>query len=241
MENKFHHFALISRLAYSDLDKAVRAEFKKLGYTTVKFIDIDGAQAYVLTNKERVVVAFRGTEVTEKSDIAADLEFFHSNGFHRGFLEEYEKLDVDVIGEVAKQLGRKKRPVYVTGHSLGAAIASIFCYNFTDVEALYTYGCPRNTSWSKAKKLTVPHYRCVNNNDIVPTVPPRIFNYAHHGEEVYFNYFGAVRKLSWWQRIKDKWRGHKRAWQKKEPFDSIRDHSMDQYVQHCEACEKPNE
>ena len=58
---EYKHHALIARLAYKDLDKDVRKEFKALGYTTVKFIDINGAQSYVLANKDRITVAFRGT------------------------------------------------------------------------------------------------------------------------------------------------------------------------------------
>ena len=143
LSTEFHHHACIARLAYKDLDKEVRKEWKALGFTSVKFFDIEGAQAYVVGNKERITVAFRGTEPKEKSDVFADLEATHERGFHEGFYEEYEKLELKVHGEVAKLMGRKKRPVYVTGHSLGAAIASIFCFHYPTAEALYTYGCPR--------------------------------------------------------------------------------------------------
>ncbi len=34
---EFHHHACIARLAYKDLDKEVRKEWKALGFTTVKF------------------------------------------------------------------------------------------------------------------------------------------------------------------------------------------------------------
>jgi triacylglycerol lipase len=226
---EYKHHALIARLAYKDLDKDVRKEFKALGYTTVKFIDIEGAQSYVLANKDKITVAFRGTEPKEKSDIFADLEATHTDGFHTGFLEEYEKLQLSVHGEVAKLQGRKQRPVYVTGHSLGAAIGSIFCFHYPEAVALYTYGCPRNASWKKAKELKVPHYRVVNNNDVVPKVPPAIFNFSHHGELRYINYHGDVRELTWWQRVKDSWRGRKRAWQKGEVFDGVYDHFIDGY------------
>lgn len=231
---EYKHHALIARLVYKDLDKDVRKEFKALGYTTVTFIDIEGAQSYVLANKDRITVAFRGTEPKEKSDVFADLEATHTNGFHTGFLEEYEKLQLSVHGEVAKLQGRKQRPVYVTGHSLGAAIASIFCFHYPEAVALYTYGCPRNASWKKAKELKVPHYRVVNNNDIVPKVPPAILNFAHHGELRYINYYGNIRELTTWQRIKDSWRGRKRAWQKGQVFDGVYDHLMDAY---CECLE----
>ena len=69
----------------------------------------------------------------------------------------------------------------------------------------------------------------VNNNDVVPKVPPAIFNFSHHGELRYINYHGDVRELTWWQRVKDSWRGRKRAWQKGEVFDGVYDHFIDGY------------
>ena len=231
---EFHHHACIARLAYKDLDAEVRKEWKALGFTSVKFFDIEGAQAYVVGNKERITVAFRGTEPTEKSDIFADLEATHERGFHEGFYEEYEKLELKVHGEVALLMGRKKRPVYVTGHSLGAAIASIFCFHYPTAEALYTYGCPRNATPSKGKELKVPHYRCVNNNDIVPSMPPALLWYKHHGELCYINFYGNVRKMTWWQRFKDSWRGRRAAWKNGTIFDGVRDHGMDEYCKYLE-------
>jgi len=234
LSTEFHHHACIARLAYKDLDKEVRKEWKALGFTSVKFFDIEGAQAYVLGNKERITVAFRGTEPKEKSDVFADLEATHERGFHEGFYEEYEKLELKVHGEVAKLMGRKKRPVFVTGHSLGAAIASIFCFHYPAAEALYTYGCPRNATPSKGKELKVPHYRCVNNNDIVPSMPPALLWYKHHGELCYINFYGNVRKMTWWQRFKDGWRGRRAAWKNGTVFDGVRDHSMDEYCRYLE-------
>ena len=231
---EFQHHALIARLAYKNLDKDVRAEFKSLGYTTVSFIDIKGAQAYVLANKDKITVAFRGTEPKEKSDIFADLEATHERGFHKGFYEEYKKLEIEVYEEVGKLMGRKKRPVFVTGHSLGAAIASIFCFHYPTAEALYTFGCPRNATPSKGKELKVPHYRCVNNNDIVPSMPPALLWYKHHGELQYINFYGNVRKMTFLQRFKDGWRGRRAAWKKKELFDGVRDHFMDSYCKNLE-------
>jgi triacylglycerol lipase len=228
-KTEFYQHALISRLAYKDLTPDVLKEWEGLGFTYVKFFSIEGAQAYVLGNEERITIAFRGTEPKEKSDIIADLKANHNKGFHRGFYQEYKKIRVAIDIELLTQISEKIRPIYVTGHSLGAAIASIFCFHHSEVAALYTYGCPRNASWSKSKELKVPHYRCVNNNDIVPKVPPSIMGFSHHGELHYINYYGNIRELTTWQRTKDSWRGRKRAWQKGQKFDGIYDHMMDEY------------
>lgn len=234
ISTEFYHHALISRLVYKDEDMSVRNEFREMGYKGIKFFDIEGAQVYVLNNDNRITVAFRGTEPSEMSDVLADLEFIRRRGFHQGFLEEYEKLENKITAEVAKLQQMKRRPVYITGHSLGAAIACIFAYYYPSAVALYTYGCPRNMSWSISKNLRVPHYRCVNNNDIVPKVPPVIFGFKHTGQLKYINYYGNIRKMTPWQRFKDSWRGRMRALKKGQPFDGVYDHSMDEYCRFLE-------
>ena len=53
--------------------------------------------------------------------------------------------------------------------------------------------------------------------------------YKHCGDLCYINYHGNIRKMTTWQRIKDQFRGIMRAWQKGEPFDGARDHSISAY------------
>ena len=53
--------------------------------------------------------------------------------------------------------------------------------------------------------------------------------FVHHGNLVYINHYGNIRKMSTWQRIKDKWRGRIRAFKKGQPFDGVFDHSMNLY------------
>ena len=66
-------FANIAAITYED-PKTARTKFKAIGCTIVEFFDIDNAQAYLLKNNDGVhVISFRGTEVTEPSDILADL------------------------------------------------------------------------------------------------------------------------------------------------------------------------
>ena len=89
--------AKLSGLAYLDGKKA-KPKMKDLGYTTHKFIDIDGAQCHIVSDKESVVIVFRGTEPTEFSDVLADLnvwpdEAHNGHGLvHNGFQTELDKL-----------------------------------------------------------------------------------------------------------------------------------------------------
>lgn len=88
--------------------------------------------------------------------------------------------------------------IYITGHSLGGALAALFAGLLTaedDVMAdriggLYTFGQPRVGDWSFAwylhNKLNVPeprYVRLVYSNDLVPRVPfdDDRFQYKHLG------------------------------------------------------------
>ena len=231
MASDYYRFATIARLAY--LDNA-KEEFTKLGYNDWRLIDIDGAQVHIAANAEEVVVAFRGTEPTEFNDIKADLRAFHHKGFHKGFYLEYKKVEAQVLDALSKLKRASPRPVYITGHSLGGAMATVAAWHLPTAKALYTFGSPRALGLKKAKQLKVPHYRVVNNNDIVPKVPPALLFFKHAGTLPYINYYGDIRRMSWWQRFKDGWRGRRQAWKKGVPFDGLYDHSMNEYCRFLE-------
>jgi predicted lipase len=236
---KLHHYAQCSQLAY--LDKG-GSKFKKLGYTVSKFIEHEGAQAYIVSNKDQITVCFRGTEPSEISDLAADAKAWYSNGFHAGFKTEADKLINKIQIELKTLLKKKSRPVTITGHSLGGGMSVVASYylaskpqdpgpNF-NVKHVITFGGPRATSLSKSYKCPVPVIRVVNNNDVVTKVPFWLLGYKHVGELFYLNYFGNVRKMTKWQRIKDSWRGRWRAFKKGVPFDGLYDHSMNEYIKY---------
>jgi triacylglycerol lipase len=84
---------------------------------------------------------------------------------------------------------------YVTGHSLGGAVAAILAIYLIEegvkVERVITFGQPRFTTTDGAKKLGfLPLTRIVDENDIVPMVAPSTYTdpkygvYDHVGVEV---------------------------------------------------------
>ena len=231
-----HKMAIAAQIAYMDEAEA-KPHYNKLGYTHHKFIEKDGAQCHAVWNEEEFVLCFRGTEPDEFSDIKADLNALPDKGqsggwVHNGFQNEVEKIWQQVRLAIVN-VGYKR--FFVTGHSLGAAMATIATSRLKkDVHCLFTYGSPRAGTRSFVKSFNVPHYRHVNNNDIVTSVPFAVLGYKHHGDIQYINYYGNIRKMSPWQRIKDKWRGRWRAMKKGVPFDGAYDHSMEYYVKYTE-------
>lgn len=224
-------FAKISATTY-DNPNVSTAKFKDLGYNIIQFFDIDGAQAYLLTNGTITVLSFRGTEVTQKSDVLADLKSGKNleacgGKVHVGFKGEINKLWPSISTALAANPGN----VYVTGHSLGAAMATIAASRIQDrVTALITFGSPRVGNQEFVNSLTVTHYRVQNNCDDVTKVPFRLMGFVHHGTHKYMNYYGEFRDLTPQQRVKDMIRSRLRARAKGQKFIGVFDHLMANYI-----------
>jgi len=236
-------FAKISSLAYYT-DSKTKTQAKRLGFSVREFYDKEGAQAYLLESHTDVVIACRGTEPNEFADIQADANAWPVvsetiSRVHAGF-----KGHVDYLWPCVEEdlLGTSKR-LWFTGHSLGAAMATLMafrcehCSKLPNPQELYTYGSPR-VGWPKyVKTFSVTHHRWVNNNDVVCRVPFAIMGYRHTGQEHYINAYGQVRRMTAWQRFKDRMRG---LWFgiKQGKIDSFSDHAIGSYIAHCKAYAK---
>jgi triacylglycerol lipase len=77
-------------------------------------------------------------------------------------------------------------------------------------------------------------YRWVNNNDIIARLPPAWLGFRHKGQEVYLNAYGNIRRLTGWQRVKDRWRGFVRNLRERR-FDPFADHAIGEYIRHIRA------
>lgn len=223
-------FARISATTYEN-PKDSKSKFKALGYTIVEFFDVDGAQGYLLKGADAHVLSFRGTEVTQKSDVLADLKAGKNleacgGKVHVGFKDELNKLWPAITIAIANI-----DTLYVTGHSLGAAMATIAASRMqTKVIALVTFGSPRAGNQEFVNSLTVTHYRVQNNCDDVTKVPFKLMGFAHHGTHKYMNFTGEFRNLTPWQQVKDMARSRLKARAKGQKFIGVFDHMMENYI-----------
>ena len=236
MSEVCHKMAKLAALAYLD-GKEAKPRMKELGYTGHKFFEKGGAQCHAVWNKNEYVLAFRGTEPSELSDVLADLNAIPRGAMthglvHSGFRGECDKLWNPIMkhwgGDNGKTKGHQGKKIYITGHSLGAAMATIATSRLEEavkVEQLTTFGSPRVGTRKFVKHISTPHMRYVNNNDIVTKVPLFIMGYKHHGKLQYINFYGNIRKLTTWQMIKDKWRGWRSG-----ILHGAKDHGMNNYV-----------
>lgn len=121
-----------------------------------------------------LVLAFRGTQPSVKdimSDIKADLVSAPGGGrIHRGFLDAFNEVKEAILAALNKHKGP---PVYITGHSLGGALAIVATrYLSSDsTGSTYTFGGPRVADDRFFESIKTPVYRIVNAADGVPRVP----------------------------------------------------------------------
>jgi triacylglycerol lipase len=228
-------FAELSELSYLSRATAGRLAHQ-IGFPEIRFYDRDGAQAYLFANDDDAVVVCRGTEPHDWNDIRADLtlELVMSETVgrvHRGFKREVD----DLWPRLEQALVSNTRTLWFAGHSLGGAMAAIcagrcrLSHIRSNPRALFTYGSPRIGSRRYVNYVALEAYRWMNNNDIVSRVPPRWLGYRHKGREIYLNAYGQIRRLTAWQRTKDRWRGFLRGLKLRE-FDHFTDHSIRRYI-----------
>jgi triacylglycerol lipase len=239
-------FAELSSISYLSRAEA-GCLAHRIGFPEIRYYDNDGAQAYIFANDDDAVVTCRGTQPDDWNDLKADLNLQRAAGetagwVHRGFKHEVD----DLWPRLEQALVNNSRTLWFTGHSLGAAMAAIcagrckLSYIKSNPRALYTYGSPRVGSGRYVNYVQMEAYRWVNNNDIVTRVPPAWLGYRHKGQEVYLNAYGKIRRLTRWQRIKDRWRGFLRGL-REHRFDPFADHSITQYVAHIRAAVEEDE
>ena len=156
-----------------------------------------------------LVVAFRGTECTgQLIDELLESVTTPSQDFLNGKVQAYFKTAFEDLWQCMEPKVKaliSKNPSYqiwVTGHSLGAALASLAsawlaCYNIDARQnvILYTFGSPRVGDCKYAlqhDQLVNNSWRVVNFDDIVPHLPPWILPTIksgpyHHGVEVFYS------------------------------------------------------
>ena len=188
-----------------------RELFSTWGIDTFEFIQSSGrmfdTELIVMSPGEGdfVIVVFRGSEriggpmSAIKDSILTDancrmLDVSEQLGedikVHAGFWNAYVPVESAVVEAIEKQGGfSPNKKLWITGNSLGAALADLCAASLEkegrNVHAVYTYGAPMcgNEDFRQLyqKELGIKCQRYVNDNDIVPLLPPKkVFREFRH-------------------------------------------------------------
>ncbi len=191
--------ATASDLAYLPQDRGAEEYAEKLGLKA-RLISVDNTQAFLATNDDHIVLAFRGTEspsaleglkdwlltdavnllIVPEGRLGTDLAAAGVGArFHQGFVGALAEVWPDVSQAVAAEMKQSERPLWVTGHSLGGALALFAGWmlhrQFLNVHQIATYGAPMIgnklacDAFDKEFKGKISRY--VNLTDPVPKLP----------------------------------------------------------------------
>lgn len=173
------------------------------GFQLIKFIDNkeSDTQGFVAKDENRIIIAFRGTSSLHDAwtDIQISKLIFPSLNFfrrifsirsifkakaHQGFFNSYISVRDELLKIIDDQLIEKDYHIYLTGHSLGGALATLAALDLqvkTKAKITnYTFGSPKVGNkrfvryYNKKVKDT---YRVVNDEDPVPSIPG--FSFKH--------------------------------------------------------------
>lgn len=182
--------ATLSLGAYSSPEDAEVA-FHSQGFTSTKPVTTGCQIGYIVSVEDATVIVFRGTD--DPGDWFANLDVRPDSDvhgrIHRGFNHAYESLQSQIIGLLTDT---PPANLWITGHSLGGALAVICAYDLIhyqtlDVCGVMTFGQPMVASKKAANYLDDllrgRYVRFVNGRDIVTRIPPF---HAHCGSLVRF-------------------------------------------------------
>jgi hypothetical protein len=187
-----------------DSEDFLRKHLQSKGFELLGTVNVVETQAFVCKRLPEgddespyVAVAFRGTE-KKVSDWLTDADAVPTvigqetrdlskkpKRVHTGFLKALTQItDADgktalervqsILDDKGKDENGHPLPLFITGHSLGGALAVLTTVmSARDVYgACYTYGAPRIANYEFFENVKTPVYRVVNSADIVPRVPP---------------------------------------------------------------------
>lgn len=196
--------AELSRLCYYRFDEDEKPRFREIleaalasaGFSSPTYFCDDGqdAQAFGTAAGAVAYIVFRGTQGGKIKDLLKDLkaslvEWDGGVRVHWGFRDAYQCLEEDIDAWLAASAPPH---LVVTGHSLGAAMATLMASRHLEAE-LVTFGSPRVGDGAFAARFEDRKMRrYVDCDDAVTMVPPEFLGYVHAGDMLYIDRFGAL-------------------------------------------------
>ena len=150
-KNKALGYARLSQFAYQPYSE-VQTELPNYNLVAVMqiFDSSTDTNGFIASNDTTVVVAFRGTKsftnfLTDAKFIRKRIDSDGQSFAHRGFVTALEAVYASIENKIKPDIGEKE--LYITGHSLGGALATLTTYRISRKYDIaqpiqYVYGCP---------------------------------------------------------------------------------------------------
>ena len=218
--------AELAKAAYGEYNEAKTAA-AACGLTAFEWIDLteqfQDVYGIVAVGPEYVMIAFRGTDpkdwknwMTDLQATAARFDWLFQGaaevgevhaGFGHALFDAWAKIEsalnkvmpkVPAGSDPAQVANATERTLWLTGHSLGAALAVLAGAAFSmwtdqakrQVNGIYTFGQPRIGLYrfcgNYDHQLHTRTFRFVNKKDLVPRIPFRGWDYADVGQMIHF-------------------------------------------------------
>jgi hypothetical protein len=233
-------------------------------FSSVTGFSKNSSQAILVEHEDFFTMAFRGTDELldwlDNFDLIVKPVLLLVEGekldgyFHQGFwkatddiweplLAKYQQFQQEDRDKQQNLKQKKVRPLFLTGHSLGGAMATIAAAKLIHQDlpfiSTYTFGQPRTMTHNTARiingKVENRFFRFQNNNDIVTRAPARASGYSHVGSFVYISEDKSLHNdIGWWYRFLDSVEGVIEAIPIKG-LDGVEDHSMSDYLKAVES------
>lgn len=187
LKNKELAMCILSNLIYYYDNDILNNNIKKWGID-YKLIILDTLVYIIFYSKDYIFIVFKGT--TNFNEIFSDIDIIQIDDsynipgkIHRGFhnLILKNKIVESIKNELENITSNYSSiPIIITGHSLGAALATIFYAYLKTVYIgctleLITFGSPRVGDYEFSKSLSSTRF--VHGNDIITKLP--FFKYKH--------------------------------------------------------------
>ena len=158
--------------------------------------------AFFIRSGDLGIICFRGTEPSNAINFLTDascrpINFYSMGQVHGGFYRNVLAVWADLAGEVEAAISSGLKALYITGHSLGAAMAVLAAATIFGDSAYshwrrlfrgaYTYGQPMVGDEAFARscaRIEKAVFRHVYGHDLVPHLPPLTTGtFRHFGQE----------------------------------------------------------
>ncbi len=200
-------FSELCFLVYISDRDFVNQQLQRAGFDGALAIYQESNHALVVRGKDKLIVCFRGTLMDSLDNLVTDAKIartpFNDLGLvHRGFLQALDSLWPHIEAELNKR--GNGREIWFTGHSLGAAMATLGAARWNQPCQVYTFGSPRVGDLAFRENYPpLPHYRFVHDHDAVTQLPPPV-GYRHGGQIFHLRRDGSILNgTDVWSQLKD--------------------------------------